>query len=277
MVRNVEERGPRVVAAQPHGPAAALTRSRQRIALRAGHLWVYRSDVESVVPPIGATKIAGGALITVMDSRGIPLGTGLYSAASQIAVRMVSAEVALTRVAYLEQVRERVEAALALRDEVAPQSMENDACRLVFSEADGLPGIVADRYNDLVILQLLTQGTAQDDVRTVLTEVMRERLNPATIIERPDPKIRELEQLAAPSPEPLYSVGDSAQLTSVFTINGLRFHYDASLGQKTGAFLDQRLNYAAAAAAGCARRSALDICTSLKLSLRFTWPSGAIR
>jgi len=258
MVRNVEEPGPRVVAAQPYGPAAGVTR-RAADRLRAGHLWVYRSDVESLVPPTGAAEIAGGTLITVMDSRGIPLGTGLYSAASQIAVRMVSAEAALTRSLYLEQVRERVVAALALRDEVAPESMENDACRLVFSEADGLPGIVADRYNDLVILQLLTQGTARDDVRKVLTEVIRERLNPKTIIERPDPKIRELEQLAAPSPEPLYSSGDSPQLTSIFTINGLRFHYDASSGQKTGAFLDQRLNYAAAAQ--YARGSALDICT----------------
>jgi 23S rRNA (cytosine1962-C5)-methyltransferase len=258
MVRNVEERGPRVVAAQPYGPAAAVTR-RAADRLRAGHLWVYRSDVESLVPPIGAAEIDGGALVTVMDSRGIPLGTGLYSAASQIAVRMVSAEAALTRGAYLEQVREWVVAALALRDEVAPESMENDACRLVFSEADSLPGIVADRYNDLVILQLLTQGTAQDDVRGVLIEVIRERLNPATIIERPDPKIRELEQLAAPSPEPLYSSGDSAQLRTIFTINGLRFHYDASSGQKTGAFLDQRLNYAAAARYGSG--SALDICT----------------
>jgi 23S rRNA (cytosine1962-C5)-methyltransferase len=258
MVKRVEERGPRVVAAQPHGPAAAVTR-RAADRLRSGHLWVYRSDVESLVPGVGTTEIDGGALVTVMDSRGIPLGTGLYSAASQIAVRMVSAEAALRREAYLEQVRERVVASLALRDEVAPESMENDACRLVFSEADGLPGIVADRYNDLVILQLLTQGTAQDDVRAVLAEVIRERLNPATIIERPDPKIRELEQLAAPSPEPLYSSGDSAQLTTIFTINGLRFHYDASSGQKTGAFLDQRLNYAAAAR--YARGSALDICT----------------
>jgi 23S rRNA (cytosine1962-C5)-methyltransferase len=258
MFRKVEERGPRVVAAEPYGPAAAVTR-RAADRLRAGHLWVYRSDVESLVPPVGATEIAGGALITVMDSRGIPLGTGLYSAASQIAVRMVSAETALSRATYLEQVRERVVAALALRDEIAPESMENDACRLVFSEADGLPGIVADRYSDLVILQLLTQGTAQDDVRAVLTEVFRDRLKPKTIIERPDPKIRELEQLAAPAPGALYSVGDSAQLTSVFTINGLRFHYDACLGQKTGAFLDQRLNYAAAAR--YARGSALDVCT----------------
>ena len=258
MVRRVEERAPRVVAAQPFGPAAGVTR-RAADRLRAGHLWVYRSDVETLVPAAGAVEIAGGTLVTVMDSRGIPLGTGLYSAASQIAVRMVSVEVALSRASYLEQVRERVAAALALRDEIAPESEENNACRLVFSEADGLPGIVVDRYDELVIVQLLTQGTAQDDVRAVLTEVIRERLAPKTIVERPDPKIRELEQLAAPSPGALYSADDPVQLTSVFTINGLRFHYDASSGQKTGAFLDQRLNYAAAAR--YARGSALDICT----------------
>ncbi len=257
MLKRVDDRTPRVVAAQPHGPAAVIAR-RAADRLRAGHLWVYRSDVEMLVPPMGASEVAAGALVTVADNRGIPLGTALYSAASQIALRIVASEAGLTRSVYIEQLRARVGAALALRDEVAPESMENDACRLIFSEADGLPGIVADRYNDLVILQLLTQGTAQDDVRRVLVEVIRERLNPATIIERPDPKIRELEELAAVSAEPLYAV-DSGRLTTVFTINGLRFHYNAGAGQKTGAFLDQRLNYAAAAR--YARGRALDVCT----------------
>jgi 23S rRNA (cytosine1962-C5)-methyltransferase len=256
MLKRVDDRAPRVVAAQPHGPAAVIAR-RAADRLRAGHLWVYRSDVETLVPPIGASEVAAGALVTVADNRGIPLGTALYSAASQIALRIVASETGLTRSVYIEQLRARVGAALALRDEVAPESMENDACRLIFSEADGLPGIVADRYNDLVILQLLTQGTAQDDVRRVLVEVIRERLNPATIIERPDPKIRELEELAV-SAGPLYAV-DSERLTTVFTINGLRFHYNAGAGQKTGAFLDQRLNYAAAAR--YARGRALDVCT----------------
>src|ERR1700736_3024093 len=108
---------------------------------------------------------------------------------------MESAEAALQRGVYLEQVRERVVAALDLRDAVAATSIENDAWRLFFSEADGLPGIVVDRYHDLVILQLLTQGTAQDDVRAVLTEVFRERLGPKAIVERPDPKIGALEEL----------------------------------------------------------------------------------
>ena len=73
MATRVEERGPRVVAAEPFGPAAGVTR-RAADRLRAGHLWVYRSDVETLVPPVGSEEIAGGSLVTVMDGRGIPLG-----------------------------------------------------------------------------------------------------------------------------------------------------------------------------------------------------------
>jgi 23S rRNA (cytosine1962-C5)-methyltransferase len=260
MVKRVVERELRVIAGQAHGPAAVITR-RAADRLRAGHLWVYRSDVESLVPALGASEITLGALVSVVDSRGIPLGSALYSAASQIALRVVSSEAALPRDQYVEQVRGRVGVALALRDEVAPESMENDACRLIFSEADGLPGIVADRYNDLVILQLLTQGTAQDDVRQAVAEVVKERFSGGiTVWERPDPKIRELEQLEAPAAGPVYSDDiDSARLSTVFTINGLRFNFDAGSGQKTGAFLDQRLNYAAAARYATGR--ALDVCT----------------
>lgn len=253
-----EPRAVKIAAPQQHGPAATIPR-RATDRLRAGNLWVYRSDIESLVPPLGATDIAGGALVTVTDSRGIPLGTALYSSASQIALRLVSSEAALTREAYLVQLGERVNAALDLREEQAPDSAQNNASRLIFSEADNLPGIIADRYNDIVILQLLTQGTAQDDVRQRLTAIFRERLHPATIVERPDPKIRELEQLAAPSSAPLYANKSETALTTIFTINNLRLHYDATSGQKTGAFLDQRLNYAAAAR--YARGRALDVCT----------------
>jgi len=263
MLKRVEERVPRVVAGQVYGPAAAITR-RAADRLRAGHLWVYRSDIESLIPALDAAEVAGGSLVSVMDSRGIPLGSGIYSSASQIGLRLVSGEAALTRAAYLEQMRDRIGTALALRDELAPESMENDACRLIFSEADALPGIVADRYNDLVIIQLLTQGTAQEDVRQLVAKTIGDKLKPAldglTLWERPDPKVRELEQLAAPLPGPLFAgAGESASLTTVFTINGLRFHFDAGSGQKTGAFLDQRLNYAAAAR--YSRGRALDVCT----------------
>ncbi|WP_263367207.1 class I SAM-dependent rRNA methyltransferase [Edaphobacter bradus] len=258
MVRRNMERArasePRVAEGAAHGPAAVIAR-RAADRLRAGHLWVYRSDVETLVPAVGAVEIAGGSLVSVLDGRGIPLGSGLYSAASQIAVRMVSGAAPVGRGEYLASLRERAGAALRLREDLVA---EGDACRLIFSEADGLPGIVADRYNDLVILQLLTQGTAQEDVRRVLVEVVKERFPEATMWERPDPRIRELEELAAPSDKPLYSSG-VAKTTTVFTINGVRFNYDAGAGQKTGAFLDQRLNYAAAAR--YAKGVALDVCT----------------
>ena len=242
----------------PQGPAAIVTR-RAADSLREGSVWVYRSDIEQLLPAQGASEVAAGAIVTVLDSRQIPLGSAIFSSASQITLRLVSAQPALTREQYLNDLATRVETALTLREQLAPVDAANNAHRLIFSEADQLPGIVADRYNDLVILQLLTQSTAQDDVRAVLTSVLKQRLAPATIVERPDPRIRVAEQLSFPSGEPLFADRENPLLASTFTINGLYFAFDATSGQKTGAFLDQRLNYAAAAR--YARGTALDVCT----------------
>jgi len=228
--------------------------------LRAGHLWVYRTDIEGAVAGLDA-----GSLVTIVDGRGIALGSALYSDASQIAARVVSRTAGMTRAQYLADLRVRVDAALARRRVLAPVTDADNAHRLIFSEADGLPGVIADRYNDLVLLQLLTQGTAQDDVRAVVVDALCEEFAGAelTIWERPDVRIRELEQLAAPAPGPLFTSWQ-ARSTTEFRLNGLRFEYDAGAGQKTGAFLDQRLNYAAAARwIGASGRTgkALDICT----------------
>ena len=255
-------------------PTARISR-RAADRLRAGHLWVYRSDIEQLPDEQNA-----GSLLTVLDSRGTALGTALYSTASEIALRLVSREPNLTRDQYLTDLRARIESALHLRATLAPEafseSLQNlgvpgdsplgtgdnqttNACRLIFSEADNLPGIVADRYAGLVILQLLTQGTAQDDVRGILNEVLSAQPWCHTIVERPDPRIRELEQLPPALTAPLFSRSSDDTLATIFSLNGLRFHYDATAGQKTGAFLDQRLNYAAAAR--IAHGKALDICT----------------
>lgn len=257
MNKTVEQRPIRIGAAHPQGPAAVVTR-RAADRARTKFAWVYRTDVEQLLPAVGESAVAPGSLVTVLDARGIPLGTALYSSSSQIALRMVSASAAVTREAYLATLRERISGAVALREAVSPLSDADNAHRLLFSEADGTPGIIADRYNDLVILQLLTQGTAQDDVRAVLAEGFRLH-GISTIVERPDPKIRELEELGPSPTEPLFSDSTDAKLATQFTINGLTFHYDATSGQKTGAFLDQRLNYAAAARYAHGR--ALDICT----------------
>src|ERR1700761_1631562 len=106
--------------------------------LRSGHLWVYRSDIEQ-----SDESLAPGALVTIVDSRRIPLGTALYSTTSQIAARLVSRTPELTREQYLGDVRSRVRTALELRRELAPITADNDAHRLIFAEADNLPGIIA--------------------------------------------------------------------------------------------------------------------------------------
>jgi 23S rRNA (cytosine1962-C5)-methyltransferase len=226
--------------------------------LRSGYLWVYASDIESIeLPETGETP----ALLPVADSRGILLGTALYSPASQIALRLVARE-AVDEAAWLELLAARLRVAIARR--VPLLDDQTDSCRLCFSEADELPGLVADKYGELVILQLLAKGLDSAAVRETCVRVLRGALAPAAILERPDPRVRELEGLAAPSPEPLFVADATAPQTSAqFRLNGLLFHYDANSGQKTGAFLDQRANYAAAE--GWAQRlnatgRALDVC-----------------
>jgi 23S rRNA (cytosine1962-C5)-methyltransferase len=144
-------------------------------------------------------------------------------------------------------------------------SESTNACRLCFSEADALPGLVADKYGELVILQLLAKGLDSAAVRRTCTRVLREELSPSAILERPDPRMRELEGLDAPDLEPLYCAEGTAEPTSTrFLLNGLEFQFDANAGQKTGAFLDQRDNYTRARrwseALGTTGR-ALDVCT----------------
>ncbi len=229
--------------------------------LRAGHLWVYASDIESIELPEGDPP----ALLPVADSRGLLLGTALYSPASQIILRLVSRD-AISDAKWLELLETRLRAAIRRRKPLLDE--QNNACRLCFSEADELPGLVADKYGDLVILQLLAKGLDSAAVRESCVRVLRDELSPAAILERPDPRVRELEGLAAPSSEPLFVQDASAPLSTQFRLNGLAFHYDANAGQKTGAFLDQRANYSAAAEwarrLGLANRDgggrALDVC-----------------
>jgi len=223
--------------------------------LRTGYLWVYASDIESVKLPEGEAP----ALLPVADSRGMLLGTALYSPTSQIALRMVSRE-AIDQAAWLALLADRLRVSVRRRKRLLDD--KTDSCRLCFSEADDLPGLVVDKYGDLIILQLLTKGLDSAAVRAACVRILSEELAPAAILERPDVRVRELEGLAAPSAEPLY-LRDAAIVSTDFRLNGLSFHYDANSGQKTGAFLDQRANYAAAAAWALklgATGRALDVC-----------------
>ena len=203
--------------------------------LKSGHVWVYRSDIAS------AAGVARGSVVTVTDQRGKPLGTALYSSSSQIAIRLISRETSSREPVadFPGLLRQRMAGAIAYRENLV---RDTNAYRLVFSEADFLPGLIVDRYNDVVSLQILTQAMDANLVReTVISEITR-RMNPASIIERVDPRVRELESLAPRASGLL----QGEKTATVFTMNGVQFRYDALEGQKTGAFLDQRENYAAA-------------------------------
>jgi 23S rRNA (cytosine1962-C5)-methyltransferase len=198
----------------------------------------------------------------VTDRRGLLLGTGLYSPASEIALRLVSQELLVEGSGWLDLLRTRLEAAIARRTPLLDAN--NNACRLVFSEADELPGITVDNYAELVIVQLRHKALDNDAVRAAVTETIRAAFEPETgietILEREDPRIRELEQLSVPASATLFARDPEHPVTkTVFRLNGLTFHFDATSGQKTGAFLDQRENYAAAAR--YATGEALDVCT----------------
>jgi 23S rRNA (cytosine1962-C5)-methyltransferase len=229
----------------------AVVSRRAAARLRGGHVWVYRSDVT-------ALPENPESLLPVHDARGALLGMALYSPTSEIALRLISREEIASEATWLEVLAERMRAAIASRSDVLA-SADTNACRLIFSEADDLPGLIADKYGETVVLQLLTKALDNDAVRIVATNILKEALHPAVIVERPDARIRELEQLRAPLDGPPLYVRDELELQTTFRLNGLSFHYDAAAGQKTGAFLDQRENYAAAARH--AHGDALDVCT----------------
>ena len=229
--------------------------------LRAGHVWVYASDVESLEAGEGDAP----ALLPVADSRGLLLGTALYSPTSQIALRMVLRE-AIGEAAWLELLARRLTKAIDRRLPVLrSEDVESDSCRLCFSEADEIPGLIVDKYGELVIVQLLAKGLDSAAVRKTVVRTLQQLISPASILERPDPRIRELEGLSAPVLEPLYAADRQNPKTATeFRLNGLTFHYDANSGQKTGAFLDQHTNYRVAqdwALELAPGGRALDVCT----------------
>jgi 23S rRNA (cytosine1962-C5)-methyltransferase len=238
--------------------------------LKSGHPWVYRSDITA--PP----EVQPGATVQVLDPRGKLQGTALYSSSSQIAIRMITGiKEEVTNLPKL--IADRIRAAIAYRKKYVENT---DAYRVVFSEADFLPGLIIDRYNDVLSLQILTQAMDAEPVRGTIIETLVEELKPEGIVERVDPRIRDLEQLPPRNSGLLWGKKSSTIITmndpkialqgetSVPQVRarsvranlapeksgnksgeslGVRFQYDALEGQKTGAFLDQRENYAAAA------------------------------
>ena len=197
--------------------------------IESGHPWVFTSDVEE------RGGAAPGSVVRVLDARGSMLGVAHFSETSQITLRMLSRiAVPIDRAFFLERLR----AAQELRESVVRGS---NAYRLVFSEADQLPGLVIDRYGDYLVLQTLDQG--MQAVQEWIVSCLVELFAPKGIFARNDSVVRKHESLPL---ETAVVHGEIPERVAI-EMNGLHLDVDLAHGQKTGVFLDQRENYLAAA------------------------------
>jgi 23S rRNA (cytosine1962-C5)-methyltransferase len=207
-------------------PSAVISpRGVERI--RAGHLWVYRSDVRSA-------DAQPGAIVRLTDERGRFQGRAFYSDKSQIAIRLLTREDIPTDRAFFQQ---RLEKAAAYRRVVVENT---DAWRMVYSEADQLPSLIVDRYGDYLVLQTLSQGT--DRHKDLFVELLNQMFSPKGILERNDPRVRLLEGLD----QRVNVLAGEVPDEMVARENGIVFACDLKKAQKTGSFLDQRENHWAA-------------------------------
>ena len=227
-------------------PAVTVTKKAEA-SLRSGHPWVYAAEITA-----REGECPSGGIVDVFSQRGAWLGAGFFSAESKIGVRILS-DNANERFgpAFFER---RVKYALDYRRAVMGGDFA--CCRLIFGEADGLPGLTVDRFSNLLSAQVLSRGT--DGVKDVIysallaqLEAMGERID--GIYERNESPIRALEGLeqykgwypGAPHPE--------SAVTEICE-NGVRYAVDVENGQKTGFFLDQKYNRLAVARLAPGRR-----------------------
>jgi len=208
----------------------------------SGHPWIFASDV------VSAGGAVAGDAVKVLDPAGRAIGTAHYSAASQIALRLLSNRVEeidreffARRLAAAERHRRRVVAG-------------TDAYRVAHGEGDLLPALVVDRYGDWLVAQMLDQG--MDRAREWIVSILVEMFSPRGIVARNDAAVRAKEALPLESSVVYGEAPDAVEVR----MNGLRLRADLMRGQKTGSFLDQRENYIAAAR--YARGHALDCFTS---------------
>jgi len=209
-------------------PSTCIISSRAIERILSGHPWIYRTDL---VSDGGAEP---GAIVRLVDRRRRFFGQALYSSKSQIALRLLTRE---TREFNRDFLAERIQAAAAYRRVVAEGAL---AYRVVASEGDLLPSLTVDRYGDCLVIQTLSQG--MDRLKTDVVEILKEQFAPRAILERNDVAVRALEGLSEQTGV-LYGE-DVAEV--IVEEGGTKSCYDLRHGQKTGGFLDQRENRAAA-------------------------------
>lgn len=207
----------------------------------SGHPWIFSSDVTD------RGTASPGDCVRTLDPGGRLVGTAHYSSTSQITLRFLSTRAEVVDAAFL---RARIEAAFRHRQAVVTDS---DAYRLVFSEADQLPGLIIDRYGDYFVVQTLSQG--MDRLLPEITACLRDLFAPKAIVARNDVAVRSRESL----PQQIVVLEGEVPSRVGIRMNGLSLTADLLGGQKTGVFLDQRENYVAARRWG--RGRALDCFT----------------
>jgi len=207
-------------------PVLALKRNEDR-RLRAGHLWVYSNEVDIRKTPLSA--FTPGAAVVIQSATGKTLGAGYVNPQSLICARVLSRRPrTLFDTAFFLR---RLESALALRESLYAAPFY----RLVFGESDALPGLVIDRYGDVLVVQINTAG--MEALREVILEALQQLLAPAGMLLLNDSPVRELEGLPQEN-EIIGSVPDSVELEE----GGARFAVPLGTGQKTGWYYDQRGN-----------------------------------
>lgn len=203
--------------------------------IRKGHLWVFSNEVE--IPPKTAKA---GDLVKVTNHQGEPLGVGLYHPHSLISVRLLGPLEAAPELDDLDQVffSQRIATAAELRQRLFDQ----EGCyRLVHGESDFLPGLIIDRFESCLVVQTLTQG--MDQRLSTICDALEELLRPSAILERNDTSLRRYEDL--PERVSVLRGADPGLIT--VTESGIQYKVDLLHHQKTGFFLDQKLNRLAVA------------------------------
>lgn len=223
-----------------------LKRGEER-RLSAGHLWVFSNEIDSDATPLAA--FAPGDLAQIRSQRGQFLGHAYVNPHALICARILSRDPA--RPIDRELIDARLRAALTLRERL----YRDPYYRLVFGESDGLPGLVLDRYGDVVVGQIATAG--MEALRETVTEAVRALLSPAVLYWKNDSAARQLEQLPQVAAA---AFGEApAEITAVES--GLRFTAPLTHGQKTGWFYDQGHNRARLLRYLPPRARVLDLCS----------------
>ena len=202
----------------------------QERRLNQGHLWIYSNEIDTQKSPI--KDFHAGDQVVVTSSQGKPLGLAYINPHSLIAARLFSRDtsVLLDKSLFVH----RIKIALSLRERV----FDKPYYRLIFGESDLLPGVVVDRFNDILVVQITTAGVEKQ--REALIDALDKVLKPSTIVLRNDVKMREMEELE------LYSEVVHGSLNGLVTVeeNQTQFQVDLLKGQKTGWFYDHRMNRA---------------------------------